>query len=50
MLFRSNPNPEIAKSEEFSRSAQHTGLKYPDLLNRIMALGIKRAEALGIVQ
>ena len=41
-FIEANPNPEIAKSEEFSRSAQHTGLKYPDLLNRIMALGIKR--------
>jgi D-alanine-D-alanine ligase len=42
-FIEANPNPEIAKSEEFARSAQHDGLKYPDLLNRIVALGIARS-------
>ena len=37
-----NPNPEIAKSEEFAQSALHDGLKYRDLLNRIVSLGIRR--------
>ncbi len=47
-FIEANPNPEIAKVEEFARSAQHDGLKYPDLLNRIIALGIARAKAGGI--
>lgn len=42
-FIEANPNPEIAKAEEFARSAQHDGLKYPDLLNRIIALGISRS-------
>jgi D-alanine-D-alanine ligase len=43
-FIEANPNPEIAKSEEFAQSALHDGLKYPDLLNRILALGINRAK------
>jgi D-alanine-D-alanine ligase len=43
-FIEANPNPEIARIEEFARSAQHDGLKYPDLLNRILALGINRAK------
>ena len=38
-----NPNPEIAQSQEFAESAKHDGLEYPDLLNRILALGMSRA-------
>jgi D-alanine-D-alanine ligase len=47
-FIEANPNPEIAKSEEFARSAQHDGLKYPELLNRVLALGIARARIGGI--
>ena len=43
-FIEANPNPEIAKSEEFAQSAEHDGLKYPDLLNRILSLGINRAK------
>jgi D-alanine-D-alanine ligase len=46
-FIEANPNPEIAKFEEFARSAEHDGLKYPDLLNRILALGIARAKLAG---
>ena len=42
-----NPNPEIAKSEEFAHAAEHDGIKYRDLLNRILALGMARAKAGG---
>ena len=38
-----NPNPEIARSQEFAESAKHDGLDYPDLLNRILSLGLARA-------
>jgi D-alanine-D-alanine ligase len=42
--IEANPNPEIAKSEEFANAAVHDGIKYPDLLNRVLALGISRAK------
>ena len=44
-FIEANPNPEIAKSQEFATAARHDGLAYPDLLHRILALGINRAEA-----
>jgi D-alanine-D-alanine ligase len=49
-FIEANPNPEIAKLEEFARSAMHDGLKYPDLLNRILALGIQRAKTSSTMQ
>jgi len=42
-FLEANPNPEIAKSQEFASAAKLVGLEYPDLLNRILALGISRA-------
>jgi D-alanine-D-alanine ligase len=47
-FIEANPNPEIARVEEFARSAESDGLKYPALLNRILALGIGRARAVGV--
>lgn len=44
-FIEANPNPEIAKSQEFATAARHDGLEYPDLLNRILSLGISRAKA-----
>ena len=44
-FIEANPNPEIAKSQEFATAAQYDGLKYPELLHRILALGISRAKA-----
>jgi D-alanine-D-alanine ligase len=44
-FIEANPNPEIAKSQEFATAAKHDGLDYPALLNRILALGISRARA-----
>jgi D-alanine-D-alanine ligase len=44
-FIEANPNPEIAKSQEFATAAQHDGLDYPDLLHRILTLGIRRAKA-----
>jgi D-alanine-D-alanine ligase len=44
-FIEANPNPEIASSEEFASAAQHDGIEYPDLLNRLLALGIRRAGA-----
>jgi D-alanine-D-alanine ligase len=42
-FLEANPNPEIAESQEFAAAARLDGIKYRDLLHRIMALGIKRA-------
>ena len=44
-FIEANPNPEIAKSQEFATAAHHDGLEYPDLLHRILSLGISRAKA-----
>lgn len=41
-FIEANPNPEIAASEEFAQSALHDGIEYPDLINRILALGLRR--------
>src|SRR5262245_49981662 len=41
-FLEANPNPEIAKSEEFATAAQHVGISYPELLRRIVALGLRR--------
>jgi D-alanine-D-alanine ligase len=42
-FLEANPNPEIAKSEEFASAAQEAGLSYPQLIERIVRLGLKRA-------
>jgi D-alanine-D-alanine ligase len=42
-FLEANPNPEIAESQEFASAARHDGIKYLDLLHRILALGMKRA-------
>jgi D-alanine-D-alanine ligase len=44
-FIEANPNPEIAKSQEFAEAARHDGVDYPHLLHRIVALGISRAKA-----
>ena len=44
-FIEAKPNPEIAKSQEFATAARHDGLNYPELLHRILALGIRRAKA-----
>lgn len=41
-FLEANPNPEIAQSEEFAHAAAYDKLKYRDLLNRIVALGMQR--------
>jgi D-alanine-D-alanine ligase len=48
-FLEANPNPEIAESEEFATAARHVGIDYPDLLQRIVALGVRRRGATSIV-
>jgi D-alanine-D-alanine ligase len=44
-FIEANPNPEIARGEEFAQSAAHDGIAYPDLINRIVSLAIARTGA-----
>jgi D-alanine-D-alanine ligase len=44
-FIEANPNPEIAKSQEFAMAAKHDKIDYPGLLHRILTLGISRAKA-----
>ena len=44
-FIEANPNPEIAKNQEFATAALHDGIDYPELLHRILTLGISRAKA-----
>ncbi len=41
-FLEANPNPEIAQREEFASAAAHAGIPYPDLLHRILNLGMQR--------
>ena len=42
-FLEANPNPEIAEREEFSSAAQAAGFSYPELLQKIVRLGLTRA-------
>ena len=42
-FLEANPNPEIAESQEFAAAAKHVGIAYPDLLQSIVGLGMRRA-------
>jgi D-alanine-D-alanine ligase len=39
-LLEANPNPQIAKNEDFADSAEHGGLSYGQLLQKILTLGL----------
>ena len=38
-----NPNPEIAESEELAMAAKYIGMTYPELLTRVLNLGLRRS-------
>jgi len=42
-FLEANPNPEIARNEEYASAADYAGLGYPALLDRILALARNRA-------
>jgi D-alanine-D-alanine ligase len=42
-FLEANPNPEIARSEEFASAAEEAGLSYPELIQKIVDLGLLRA-------
>jgi D-alanine-D-alanine ligase len=41
-FLEANPNPEIAREEEFASAADMAGFPYPQLLQRILNLGLRR--------
>jgi len=40
-VLEANPNPQIAKGEDFAASAEKTGLSYETVLQRIINLGLR---------
>ena len=40
-ILEANPNPQLAYGEDFAESAEHVGIRYETLLNRIMSLGMR---------
>ncbi|MEA2625435.1 MAG: D-alanine-D-alanine ligase [Candidatus Binatota bacterium] len=44
-FLEANPNPEIAAREEFASAAQEYGLGYPQLLQKILDLGLRRGRS-----
>jgi D-alanine-D-alanine ligase len=44
-FLEANPNPEIAKSEEFAAAAKAAGVSYTELLERIVKLGLQKRPA-----
>jgi len=43
-LLEANPNPQIAMNEDFADSAAHCGIKYPQLLHKIITLGLSHSD------
>jgi D-alanine-D-alanine ligase len=39
-LLEANPNPQIARNEDFADSAEHVGMKYEELLQKLITLGL----------
>lgn len=40
-IIESNPNPQLARDEEFAEAALGTGLEYDQLIQRILSLGLR---------
>jgi D-alanine-D-alanine ligase len=43
-FLEANPNPDIADEDEFAGAAKAAGISYEELLQKIVSLGIRRAE------
>lgn len=41
VLLEANPNPQIAKDEDFAKSAAHAGVSYPELIEKLLRLGLR---------
>jgi D-alanine-D-alanine ligase len=42
-LLEANPNPQVAKDEDFALSAKHVGIDYPALIEQLIQFGMKYA-------
>jgi D-alanine-D-alanine ligase len=42
-VLEANPNPQLAHNEDFADSAEHAGIKYDALIQRILMLGMQWA-------
>jgi D-alanine-D-alanine ligase len=42
-FLEANPNPDIAKSEEFASASEEAGRPFPQLIQKILDLGLQRA-------
>lgn len=40
-LLEANPNPQIAKDEDFAQSAKHVGIDYPSLIEQLIHYGMR---------
>jgi D-alanine-D-alanine ligase len=40
-VIEANPNPQLSRDEDFAESAEKAGVAYPDLIQRIVNLGIR---------
>lgn len=40
-VIEANPNPDLTRAEDFARSAAAAGIGYPELLQRIVTLGMR---------
>ena len=40
-VIEANPNPQIAKGEDFAASAESAGISYESLIQRIVNLGVR---------
>jgi len=43
-FLEANPNPDIAREEEFAQAAAFDGIPYPKLLERIVRLGLRQQD------
>ena len=44
-ILEANPNPMLRKDEDFAQSAEKGGLPYKDLIQKVLQLALRRAEA-----
>ena len=40
-VLEANPNPQLAYGEDFAEAAEHAGVQYEELLQRILGLGLR---------
>jgi D-alanine-D-alanine ligase len=47
-VLEANPNPQLAYGEDFAESAERMGIKYPQLIQKLLTTGLRwKADRLG---